>query len=416
MTDKKNILVINAGSSSDKISFFQLHDRKSSHISPQKPDWQTEVDFPSGDIDSINWQQLLTDALQPLLHGEINNASNQPTANTLASDKFGIDKFGSDKLGIDKVGIDIIGHRVVHGGDKYSSAVIIDDQVKKDIEKYIPLAPLHNKVSLLHINALEKLLPDAKQIAVFDTAFHRTLPDTVSFYPVPYEWHEKYGIKRFGFHGINHQYCSKQAAHMLQTDIANFSVITCHLGSGCSLAAIENGKSVNTTMGFTPLEGLMMASRSGSIDPSILLYLLKNKKMTIDELETTLNKNSGLKGISQISADMKVIIEKMQSNTAEAKLAQLAFDMFINRLRSGICSMRASLSKLDAVVFTAGIGEHSSLVREKACAGLDFLGLELDKNANENAAPIISLTNSKTKVLVIKAREDWEIAQQSLRC
>ena len=250
--------------------------------------------------------------------------------------------------------------------------MIIDDQVKKDIEKYIPLAPLHNKVSLAQINAIEELLPGTKQIAVFDTAFHHTLPDAISFYPVPYEWHEKYGIRRFGFHGINHQYCSQEAARILQKDVSTLSLITCHLGSGCSLAAIENGESVNTTMGFTPLEGLMMASRSGSIDPSILLYLIKNQHMTVDELETTLNKSSGLKGISQTSADMKVIIEKMQSKDAEGKLAHLAFDMFIARLRSAICSMRASLTKLDAIVFTAGIGEHSSLVRKKTCAGLEF--------------------------------------------
>ncbi len=396
MKGKNNILVINAGSSSDKISFFQLDENMVSAVSPQQPAWQTEIDFPSGDIDSINWQQLLKGALQPLLEGKAGAAIDKQSSNSGY--------------------IDIVGHRVVHGGDKYSSAVIIDDQVKKDIEKYMPLAPLHNKISLFHINALEKLLPNAKQIAVFDTAFHRTLPDAVSFYPVPYEWHEKYDIKRFGFHGINHEYCSKQAAHILQADIANFSAITCHLGSGCSLAAIENGKSINTTMGLTPLEGLMMCSRSGSIDPSILLYLLKNKKTTVDELESTLNKNSGLKGISQISADMKVIIEKMQSNSSEAKLARLAFDMFISRLRAGICTMRASLNKLDAIVFTAGIGEHAPLVREKACAGLEFLGFELDKKANENNALNISSTNSTTAILVIKAREDWAIAGQCLRC
>ncbi len=396
MKGKKKILVINAGSSSDKISFFQLNEKMVSAVSPQQPAWQTEIDFPSGDVDSVNWQQLLKGALQPLLEGKAGAA---------------IDK-QSNNSGY----IDIVGHRVVHGGDKYTSAVIIDQQVKKDIEKYIPLAPLHNKISLLHINAIEKLLPDTKQIAVFDTAFHRTLPDAVSFYPLPYEWHEKYDIKRFGFHGINHEYCSQQAASILKADISKFSVISCHLGSGCSLAAIENGKSVNTTMGFTPLEGLMMCSRSGSIDPSILLYLLKNKKATIEELETTLNKNSGLKGVSQISADMKVIIEKMQSDSTEAKLARLAFDMFISRLRAGICAMRASLSKLDAIVFTAGIGEYAPLVREKACAGLEFLGLALDKKENENNAPKISSTNSKAVILVIKAREDWAIAKQSLLC
>jgi acetate kinase len=395
MTLKTNILVINAGSSSDKIALFQLDEKIDANTPPQQPTWQKEIDFPSGDIDAINWTQLLTEALEPLLNGKVKNALTDQSQNNKS--------------------IDIVGHRVVHGGDKYSAAVIIDEQVKKDIEEYIPLAPLHNKVSLAQINALEKLLPDAKQIAVFDTAFHRTLPDAISFYPIPYQWHEQYGIKKFGFHGINHQYCSQQTARILKRDIANLSLITCHLGSGCSLAAIENGISVNTTMGFTPLEGLMMASRSGSIDPSILLYLLKNQKMTVDELENTLNKQSGLKGISQISADMKVIIEKIQNKNSESKLAQLAFDMFVTRLRAAICAMRASLSKLDAIVFTAGIGEHSSLVRQKACDGLDFLGIEIDKKANENEALIISTNTAATKVLVIKGREDWAIAEQSSR-
>ena len=343
------------------------------------------------------------------------------------TNSFGTKPFGINSSGINlfsasnksaspiQQNIHIVGHRIVHGGDKYSSAAVINDEVKKDIEHFIPLAPLHNKVSLAQINALQKLLPEVKQVAVFDTAFHRTLPEAVSFYPIPYEWHEKYGIKHFGFHGINHEYCSKQAARILQRDISSFSIITCHLGSGCSLAAIENGKSINTTMGFTPLEGLMMASRSGSIDPSILLYLLKNQKITVDELETTLNKKSGLKGISQFTADMKTIIEKIQSNDTNAKYCQLAFDMFISRLKAGISAMRSSLTKLDALVFTGGIGEHAPLLREKTCVGLDFLGIELDGTANANESQVISAQQSKTAVLRIKAREDWAIAEQSLR-
>ncbi len=394
-----NILVINAGSSSEKISFYKLAENARNQIAPQAPIWRTEAEFPSASLDTVDWNNVLAKTLTPIINGS------QTKEGAIASN------------------IDIVGHRIVHGCSKYNKATLIDEQVQKDIEKYIPLAPLHNKVSSAQIKAIEKILPNAKQVAVFDTAFHRTLPEVVKTYSIPYEWFEEYDIQRFGFHGINHEYCAKQAAHALQKDISTLSLIVCHLGSGCSLAAVHNGKSVNTTMGFTPMEGLMMSSRSGSIDPGILIYLLQNKIMTVNELETNLNKNSGLKGIAKIS-DMKKIIEQMQNKNENSKMAQLAFDMFIDRLRSSICAMRASLPKLDALVFTAGIGENSFLVREKAMSGLEFLDLKLDKEANKNInknkngensiAKEISSPSSLTKIFVINAQEDWAIAQQSL--
>jgi len=412
MNSQKNVLVLNAGSSSVKISLFHLdlsapakvlsrlahalHDDRQEDT-PHSALWHTEIDFPSPDLDSINWQDFLKQALVPLAKSQI-----------------------SELLQHNK--IDIVGHRIVHGGDKYSQAVFITDEVKADIEKYIPLAPLHNKISLAQIKAIEKLLPNAQQIAVFDTAFHRTLPEAVSFYPLPYKWHEEYGIRRFGFHGINVEYCAQQAAHVLGQELSALSMIVCHLGSGCSLTAVENGKSINTTMGFTPLDGLMMGTRSGSIDPGILIYLLKNKTVTIDQLEFDLNKNSGLKGITQTS-DMKAIIDHMEFQSEAGKLAKLAFEMFIDRLRASICAMRASLSRLDVLVFTAGIGENSALVRQAACAWLGFLGIKVDEEVNERLqikkGPIfsdISSAKSEAAILVINAQEDWAIAEHHVRC
>ena len=411
-TGTKNILVLNAGSSSTKVSLYQFDESVNANQSliketvAQQPIWQMEVDFPKGESTSaINWQKVLDDAVASL--GNI--------------------AVGADCIrpGSPSPRIDIVGHRVVHGGTKYSCSVVIDTDVKQDIKDCIKLAPLHNKTALAQIEAMEKLLPvGTQQVAVFDTAFHHTLSEAVKFYPVPYAWYEKYGIRRFGFHGINYQYCTQQAANLIEKDAATLSLIVCHLGAGCSLAAIENGKSVNTTMGFTPMDGLMMASRSGSIDPGILLYLLKNENITVDQIEEDLNKNSGLKGISQSSGDMKTIIEKMQSgNNEETRLAKLAFTMFIEHLRASICAMRASLKKLDALVFTAGIGEHSSLVRQIACANLGFLGLQLDEKANHKVTADqniivdqnIASTKSQSAILIIKAREDWEIARQCLQ-
>jgi acetate kinase len=378
----KNILVLNAGSSSTKISLYRFDtedEQSKSGTEPQHSVWQVEADFPDGSFASIDWQSLLASQTTP---------------------------------------ISAVGHRVVHGGSKYSSSVIINDDVKQDIKDCIKLAPLHNKIALAQIEAMEKLLPKGtKQIAVFDTAFHRTLAESTSFYPLPYAWREKYGIHRYGFHGINYQYCTQQAAKILKKEISELSLIICHLGGGCSLAAIEAGKSVNTTMGFTPMEGLMMRSRCGSIDPGIILYLLKNENMTVDQIDEDLNKSSGLKGISQLDGDMKTIIEKMQATGGdESRLAKLAFDMFVERLRSHICSMRSSLKKLDALVFTAGIGEHAPLVRQLTCANLDFLGIEIDEQINQKSGTDKNIASAKSQaaVLVIKAREDWQIARQCL--
>lgn len=417
----KNILVLNSGSSSVKIYLYnfdniEVNRSSGNELIPQAPLCQTEIDFPSGSHLTIDWENLLRKELGPVI-AQQQKKNKQNTG-----------------LEFNPSSIHAVGHRVVHGGAKYSQSMVINDDVKQDIKDCIKLAPLHNAICLAQIEAMEKLLPaGTKQIAVFDTAFHHDLPEPVKIYPVPYSWHEKYGICRFGFHGINYQYCTQQAAHLLKKDVLALSLIICHLGAGCSLAAIENGKSVNTTMGFTPMDGLMMASRCGSIDPGIILYLLKNENMSVDQLDEDLNKNSGLKGIAQFSGDMKTIIEKMQQdNSQEGRMAKLAFAMFIERLRASICAMRSSLRKLDGLIFTAGIGEHSSLVRQRTCAGLNFLGLELDEQANQDPTPShdsnldlskeshvnklvdrnIAAAKSQAAILVIKAHEDWEIARQ----
>ncbi|MGL5074824.1 MAG: acetate/propionate family kinase, partial [Waterburya sp.] len=268
----------------------------------------------------------------------------------------------------------------------------------------------HNPAHLEGINAIAQILPNITQIAVFDTAFHRQIPEPAKVYPLPYEWFER-GIQRYGFHGISHQYCATKTAQILDKSLNSLKIITCHLGNGCSLAAIANGICIDTTMGFSPLEGLMMGTRCGSIDPQILLYLMREYSLNGDELNQLLNKESGLLGVSGISADMRAILA---ASAEGQERAQLAFDIYIHRLRSSIGAMIASLGGLDALVFTAGVGENAAKVRAKTCEQFTFLGLHLDLDKN-NARPMnedIATSNSQVKVLVIHTEEDWEIATQ----
>ena len=311
---------------------------------------------------------------------------------------------------LDSLGeIDLVGHRVVHGRAKYSQATVITEGVKKAISDLIPLAPNHNPAHLEGINAIEEILPEVPQVAVFDTAFHTTLPEAAKVYPLPYEYYEK-GIQRYGFHGISHEYCANRAAQILQKPLESLKIVTCHLGNGCSLAAIKDGICVDTTMGFSPLEGLMMGTRCGSIDPQIPIYLMQEYGLDAQEVSHILNKESGLKGVSGISGDMRAITKAIADNN---KQAQLAFDVYIHRLRNAIGSMVASLNGLDVLVFTAGVGENSAIVREKTCGRLSYLGLQLDTNKN-NANPIdknIATADSVVQILVINTQEDWAIAK-----
>ena len=396
------ILVLNAGSSSQKSSLYQLPEDVDLYSQPPQPLWEGKIDW------------TLNQGL-----GTLEIEANEITLEIqLKSDDrpFGISEMlktlieGKTKV-LNKLSeIDLVGHRVVHGGAKYDRATRITEEVKAEIARLIPLAPSHNPANLQGIEAIERLLGDIPQVAVFDTAFHNQMPDRAKIYPIPYDWFKK-GIRRYGFHGISHKYCADRAAKLADRPSEFLKIITCHLGNGCSLAAIKDGKSINTTMGFTPLEGLMMGTRSGSIDPAILIYLMREHNFNADELDKMLNQDSGLKGISGLSNDMRSIREGISKGNARAKLA---FDMYIHRLKASIGEILASLGGLDILVFTAGIGENSAIVREKACQGFEFLGLKLDRDKN-NAAPLdedIAMPDSKVKIFVLHAEEDWAIARE----
>jgi acetate kinase len=309
--------------------------------------------------------------------------------------------------------LDAIGHRVVHGGESFHKAVVIDADVISKIEKLSGLAPLHNPSNLAGIEAMHRLAPDVKQVAVFDTAFHQSMDESAYLYALPYSLYEREHIRRYGFHGTSHGYVAKAAAAYMKRLPEELNLITLHLGNGVSATAVKNGKSMDTSMGMTPLEGLMMGTRSGSIDPAIILYLMKNKMMSADEIDTLLNKQSGLKGICGIN-DMREILALVDAGD---KKATLALSMFTRRLKKQIGAYSALLGRTDAIVFTGGIGEHAPKVREDACAGLaEGLGIEIDTEKNlgpKGGIAEIGSSKSRVKILVIPTDEELEIAQQT---
>lgn len=311
--------------------------------------------------------------------------------------------------------IEVVGHRVVHGGKEYVEPTLVTPDVKEGIARLADFAPLHNPAALEGIELIESKLPSVPQVAVFDTAFHAQLPLPAAAYPGPHEWLD-HGIRRYGFHGINHEYCAGRAAQMLGKDLNSLRLIVCHLGNGCSLAAIERGRSVETTMGFTPLEGLMMGTRSGSVDPGILIYLMRRDGLTANGLDEMLNKKSGLLGISGISGDMREILAAMTAGNEKAKLA---FDIYAHRLIYHIGALAAVLGGLDGLVFTAGVGENCAELRARACEKLTFLGLELDPKKNAQAFSgqdrDIATAESCVRLLIVRAQEEWAIARACLR-
>ncbi|MDJ0773622.1 MAG: acetate kinase [Mastigocoleus sp. MO_167.B18] len=395
------ILVLNVGSSSQKSCLYEVS-RESIPTKAPQPLWKANVDW----THHPGVAEIEIKTFENTLHKEISTDSQSEVISyllgTLTSDPTRVINELSE--------IDVVGHRVVHGGMDYRKSVVITQEIKQAIARLRALAPAHNPGNLLGIESMEKCLGDVKQIAVFDTAFHSNLPDAAAIYPGPYEWVEQ-GIRRYGFHGISHQYCARRAADILGQDLKSLRLITCHLGNGCSLSAIKNGFSVDTTMGFTPLDGLMMGSRSGSVDPGILIHLLRESDYSADELDRILNKSSGLKGISGISSDLRIVLEASSQGN---KRAQLAFDIYIHRLRSEIGAMLSSLQGLDALIFTAGVGENAAKVRQAACEGFKFLGLKLDleKNAQKPVDEDIATDDSSIRVLVIHTQEDWAIAQE----
>jgi acetate kinase len=303
--------------------------------------------------------------------------------------------------------IDAVGHRVVHGGETFSDSVLINDEVLKIIEDNIELAPLHNPHNIKGIQAVSRLLPKTPQVAVFDTAFHSKMPPRSFLYGIPYELYKKYKIRRYGFHGTSHLYVSQKAAEMMKKDISELKIITAHLGNGCSMAAINKGISVDTTMGFTPLEGLLMGTRSGDLDPSLILYIMGKEGLSLHEAGTLLNKHSGLIGISGESSDMREIIAAVKD---EQKRSVYAFEIFCYRIKKYIGAYTAAMGGLDALVFTGGIGENAVEVREEVCRNMDYLGIKLDTLKNESREQIISDSSSKVKVFRIPTNEELVIA------
>ncbi|MEH2172685.1 acetate kinase [Nostoc sp.] len=396
------ILVLNAGSSSQKSCLYEIADKTLPSQAPQ-PLWEGKINWTQNrGVAEIEVKTATGGTLQKSISGDSPQAHLIYMLNTLDRDATKV---------IDRLSeIDVVGHRIVHGGEDYRDSVVITEDVKKAIAGLSNLAPEHNPVAVEGIEAIENILKDVTQVAVFDTGFNATLPDAAAIYPGPYQWVEQ-GIRRYGFHGISHQYCSERAVQILGRDVASERLIICHLGNGCSLAAIKNGRSIDTTMGFTPLDGLMMGSRSGSVDPGILIYLLRHCNYSVEKLDEVLNKASGLKGISGVSSDMREVREAMSQGNSRALLA---WDIYVHRLRSGIGAMLASLGGLDALVFTAGVGEHSPEIRQAACEAFGFIGLKLDleKNQQQPVDEDIATPDSVVRVLVIHTQEDWAIAGQ----
>ena len=310
--------------------------------------------------------------------------------------------------------IDAIGHRIVHGGPNFTKSVLVTDEVMKEYNTSIEYAPLHNPAHLQGINACMKLMPSVPEVLVFDTAFHTTIPEYAARYAIPDEYYEKYAIKRYGAHGSSHKFIAEEAAKQLGKNKEDINIISCHLGNGSSIAAIRGGVCVDTTMGLTPLEGLMMGTRSGDLDPAVLEFVMKKEKLSIDEMMTVLNKKSGLLGISTTTGDirdLKGLIEKGD------KKAELAIDMFAYRLKKYIGAYMAVLGKVDAIIFEGGIGEHNPDVLNKCVEGLEPLGIVFDSshNADENYSGVISKPESKIKMIVIQTNEELEIARETMK-
>lgn len=302
--------------------------------------------------------------------------------------------------------IHAVGHRVVHGGEKYTKSVLINSNVIKEIERLCTLAPLHNPPNLEGIRACKKLIPHAKQVAVFDTAFHQTMPEKAYRYAIPEELYSKFGMRRYGFHGTSHKYVSEIAAKLSKNK--NQKIVSCHLGNGASVCAIKNGKSVETSMGYTPLEGLVMGTRSGDLDPSIPLEICKRMNISPAEAETLLNKKSGLLALSKLSSDMRDLWKNHKQ-----KNSKLAMNVYCYHIAKYIGSYAAAMNGLDSIIFTAGIGQNAAYIRSEVCSYLEFLGVKLDEKKNQKNSQIISTSKSKIKVFVIKTDEELEIAKQT---
>ncbi|GAC1648938.1 MAG: acetate kinase [Gemmatimonadaceae bacterium] len=378
--DRVNILALNAGSSSLKASLFELDGREANASAPTGLRWEAES------VDGLGvLERLITDLWT-----------------------------GADSLLTGPQEIDVIGHRVVHGGPTLLESTRVTPAVRAAIAGVAEYAPAHNAAAIGLMEATARIFGDrSRQVAVFDTAFHRTLPPAAFTYAGPYAWLEA-GLRRFGFHGVSHQYSARRAALLTGDRQQGIRVVTCHLGSGCSLAAVRDGRSVDTTMGFTPLDGVPMARRSGAIDPGLLLHLLRHGGETPNSLDYLLNNDAGLAGLSGTSGDMRAVLAAIDAHDERARLA---LDVFVHRTRQGIAAMAASMGGVDALVFTGGIGEHAPRVRAEICAMLHFLGVTVDpaRNAASAGESDISGEDAAVRVFVIPAQENWMVACECVR-
>jgi len=314
----------------------------------------------------------------------------------------------------DMLEIAVVGHRVVHGGEKFSGSVVIDDAVMQAVRDCIDMAPLHNPPNITGIEACMEIMPDTPMVGVFDTAFHQSMPPHAYMYALPYEFYEKYGIRKYGFHGTSHKYVVQRAALFLDRPLEELKVISCHLGNGASACAIKGGKSVDTSLGFTPLEGLAMGTRSGSIDPAIIKFLMDKEKMNISEVDTLLNKKSGMLGVSGVSSDFRDIIAAAQSGNERCRLA---IEIFCYRVKKYLGAYSAAMGGLDVIIFTAGIGENNGIIRQKCVEGLEYLGVAIDpeKNKLRGGEIDISTSDARVKTLIIPTNEELQIAREALQ-
>ena len=390
------VLVINAGSSSLK---YQLMDP------------QTQEVLAKGLCERIGIDGRLTHKV-PATNGKYEFEIPMPThaeaiqavLDALTDSEHGVIKSMSE--------IDAVGHRVVHGGEKFASSVLIDDAVMAAIEECIPLAPLHNPANITGIKACQKVMPGVPMVAVFDTAFHQTMPARAFIYAIPYEYYEQNHVRRYGFHGTSHLYVSRRAAAMLGKPIEELKIVTCHLGNGSSVCAVDGGKSIETSMGFTPLDGVPMGTRCGAIDVSIIEYLMDTHHLTIEEVMNILNKKSGVLGVSGVSSDFRDIEAAAEQGN---KRAQLALDMFCYKVTKRIASAAAAMGGVDAVVFTAGVGENSAELREQIVSSLGFMGIQIDpeKNKVRGEERDISAEGARVHTLLIPTNEELVIAQDT---
>ncbi len=390
------VLVLNCGSSSIKFELFSMKDElvlskgvvekvgmKGSFLTLKKQDG-SQVKFIGDVLDHKIGVEYILGVISSEKHGILNSLNE----------------------------IEAVGHRVVHGGEDFSGSVFINEEVVKVLEKNVELAPLHNPANLKGIYALQELLPDIPQVAVFDTAFHQTMKPAVYMYGIPYSLYKKYKIRRYGFHGTSHRYISERACEMLNKKPKDLKIISCHLGNGASIAAIKNGESADTSMGFTPVEGLIMGTRSGDLDIGALTYIMRKEEIGIETSSILVNKFSGMLGVTGVSSDMREIEEKANEGNERA---QLGLKMYAYRVKKYIGSYAAALGGVDALIFTGGIGENAVDLRANICEGLEFAGIQLDKKKNNTRGKeaIISSDKSKTKIMVIPTNEELVIAQDT---